>query len=173
MTQPGRKTTAEPRRRSADGAAHFDDIDRQILDLLQARDIPLAALAEEVGLSQTPCWRRVRKLEEAGVIRGRVTLVDPRQAGVPLTVFIGVTALRHEAQWLSEFRALVESIPEVVEAYRMTGSTDYFLKLLVPDIETYAKVYQYMIERLDFSQINASIAMEELKYTTAVPTAYL
>ena len=164
MSQPGRKRA---------DSGNFDAIDRRILDLLQDRDIPLAALAEEVGLSQTPCWRRVRKLEEAGIIRGKVTLVDPRQAGVPLTVFIGVTALRHEAKWLEAFRSLVDSIPEVVEAYRMTGSTDYFLKLLVPDIETYAKVYQTMIERLEFSQISASIAMEELKYTTAVPTAYL
>lgn len=171
MSQPPHRS-AETRRKTGEGS-HFDEIDRHILDLLQTRDIALSALAEAVGLSQTPCWRRVRKLEEAGVIRGRVTLVDPRQAGVPLTVFIGVTALRHEAQWLDRFRALVDGIPEVVEAYRMTGSTDYFLKLLVPDIETYARIYQHMIEALDFAQINASIAMEELKYTTAVPTAYL
>ena len=159
-------------RKSAAGGG-FDAIDRQILDLLQDRDIPLAALAEAVGLSQTPCWRRVRKLEEAGVIRGRVTLVDPRQAGARMVMFIGVSALRHEARWLEDFRALVDGIPEVVEAYRMTGSTDYVLKLLVPDIETYARIYQHMVERLEFSQINASIAIEELKYTTAVPTAYL
>lgn len=159
--------------RKPGGGAGFDAIDRHILDLLQDRDIPLAALAEAVGLSQTPCWRRVRKLEEAGVIRGKVTLVDPRQAGAPMTMFVGVSAGRHAAGWLDEFRALIEDIPEIVEAYRMTGSTDYFLKLLVPDIEAYARIYQQLVERLEFAQINASIAMEELKYTTAVPTGYL
>lgn len=164
---------SHPPRKSAGGSSSFDSIDRQILDLIQERDMPLAALAEAVGLSQTPCWRRVRKLEEAGVIRGRVTLVDPKQAGAGMTMFVGVSALRHEAGWLEEFRALVEAIPEVVEAYRMTGATDYFLKLLVPDIEAYARIYQHLVERLEFSQINASISMEELKYTTAVPTAYL
>lgn len=162
----------EPRRRSPDGPS-FDEIDRQILDLLQQRDRPIAVLAEEIGLSQTPCWRRIRKLEEAGVIRGRVTLVDPIEAGVGLTVFIAVTAPRHEISWLNQFRELIESIPEVVEAYRLTGSTDYILKVLVPDIQAYDEVYKSLIERLDFSQISASIAMEELKFTTAVPTAYL
>jgi Lrp/AsnC family transcriptional regulator len=136
-------------------------------------DLPVALLAEEIGLSQTPCWRRIRKLEEAGVIRGRVTLVDPKKAGVPLTVFIGVTAPRHEMSWLNQFRELIESIPEVVEAYRLTGPTDYILKVMVPDIETYDTVYKSMIERLAFSQINSSISMEELKFTTAIPTTYL
>lgn len=163
-----------PPRKPASGNGHsFDAIDRQILDLVQDRDLPLAALAEAVGLSQTPCWRRVRKLEEAGVIRGKVTLVDPRQAGVAMTIFVGVSAQRHEAGWLDAFRTLIAGIPEIVEAYRMTGSTDYFLKLLVPDIETYARIYQHLVETLDFAQINASVAMEELKYTTAVPSGYL
>ena len=159
--------------RKLNGGHGFDAIDRQILDLIQTQDIPLSALAEAVGLSQTPCWRRVRKLEEAGVIRGKVTLVDPRQAGAPMTLFVGVSASRHEAKWLEAFRALIAEIPEIVEAYRMTGATDYFLKLLVPDIETYARIYQQLVEKLEFSQITASVAMEELKYTTAVPTCYL
>lgn len=159
--------------RKSSGGACFDAIDRRILDLLQDRDIPLAALAEEVGLSQTPCWRRVRKLEEAGVIRGKVTLVDRRKAGTPMTLMVGVSAARHEAKWLSDFRELINDIPEIVEAYRMTGATDYCLKLLVPDIETYARIYQQLVETLEFSQISASIAMEELKFTTAVPTDYL
>ncbi len=163
---------SEPRRRSPDGPS-FDEIDRQILDLLQQRDRPIAVLAEEIGLSQTPCWRRIRKLEEAGVIRGRVTLIDPKQAGVPLTLFVGVTAARHEAAWLTRFRELIESVPEIVEAYRLTGSTDYILKIVVPDVEAYDAVYKSMIERLEFSSISASIAMEELKFTTAVPTHYL
>ncbi|MDO5603639.1 MAG: Lrp/AsnC family transcriptional regulator [Paracoccus sp. (in: a-proteobacteria)] len=162
-----------PRRSVAAEGASFDEIDRQILDLLQQSDRSVAVIAEEIGLSQTPCWRRIRKLEDAGVIRGRVTLVDPRHAGVGLTMFIGITAPRHEISWLEQFRELIESMPEVVEAYRLTGSTDYILKVLVPDIETYDQVYKSMIARLEFSQISSSIAMEELKFTTAVPTNYL
>ncbi|WP_312526347.1 Lrp/AsnC family transcriptional regulator [Paracoccus sp. (in: a-proteobacteria)] len=171
MSQSPRKI-GDSRRRTADQSA-FDDLDRQILDLLQEKDRPVAVLAEEVGLSQTPCWRRIRKLEEAGVIRGRVTLVDPRNAGVPMTVFIGVTAPRHEMAWLVNFRELIDSIPEIVEAYRLTGSVDYILKVLVPDIETFDHVYKSMIERLEFSQINSMISMEEMKFTTSVPTKYL
>jgi Lrp/AsnC family transcriptional regulator len=169
MSQPPRKAEA---RRRGEGSA-WDEIDRQILDLLQERDRPVAVLAEEIGLSQTPCWRRIRKLEEAGVIRGRVTLVDPKRAGAPLTVFVSVTAPRHEIGWLARFRELIGTMPEVVEAYRLTGSTDYVLKVLVPDIESYDRIYTAMIERLEFSRINSSIAMEEVKFTTAVPTKYL
>lgn len=171
MTQAPKKPP-EPRRRVSDSSP-FDDIDRQILDLLQEKDRPVAVLAEEIGLSQTPCWRRIRKLEEAGVIRGRVTLVDPRNAGVPLTIFMGVTAPRHEMAWLTNFRTLIDGIPEIVEAYRLTGSVDYILKVMVPDIETFDHVYKSMIEQLEFSQINSSISMEELKFTTSVPTKYL
>lgn len=153
--------------------ASFDEIDRKILDLLQQRDRPVSEIADEVGLSQTPCWRRIRRMEEAGVIRERVTLVDPRKAGVPMTVFISITAPRHEMAWLVKFRQMIESIPQIVEAYRLTGTVDYILKVLVPDVGAYDQVYKSMIEKLEFSQINSSISMEELKFTTAVPTNYL
>jgi len=171
MKPSGRKTP-ESRRHSGDQVS-FDEVDRKILALLQERDRPIALLAEEVGLSPTPCWRRVRKLEETGVIRSRVALVDHKRAGVPMIIFIGVTAPRHEMSWLNQFRELIENIPEVVEAYRLTGSTDYILKVMVPDIQAFDLVYKSMIERLEFSQINSSIAMEELKFTTAVPTTYM
>ncbi len=154
-------------------SSNFDEIDRKILDLLQRRDRPVSEIAEEVGLSQTPCWRRIRRMEEAGIIRERVTLVDPRKAGVPMIVFIAITAPRHEMAWLVRFRELIESIPQIVEAYRITGAFDYILKVMVPDIEAYDQVYKNMIEGLEFSQINSSISMEELKFTTAVPTNYL
>jgi len=151
----------------------FDEIDRKILDLLQRRDRPVSEIADEVGLSQTPCWRRIRRMEDAGVIRERVTLVDPKKAGVPMIVFIAITAPRHEMAWLVRFRELIESIPQIVEAYRLTGTTDYILKVMVPDVGAFDQVYKNMIERLEFSQINSSISMEELKFTTAVPTNYL
>ncbi|MCO6180874.1 Lrp/AsnC family transcriptional regulator [Ciceribacter sp. RN22] len=151
----------------------FDKIDRKILDLLQQRDRPVGEIAEEVGLSQTPCWRRIKRMEEAGVIREKVTLVDPKKAGVPMIVFIAITAPRHEMAWLVRFRELIESIPQIVEAYRLTGTVDYILKVMVPDVAAYDHVYKSMIEKLEFSQINSSISMEELKFTTAVPTNYL
>ena len=151
----------------------FDEIDRKILDLLQQRDRPVSEIAEKVGLSQTPCWRRIRRMEEAGIIRERVTLVDPKRAGVPMTVFIAITAPRHEMAWLVKFRKMIETIPQIVEAYRLTGTVDYILKVLVPDVAAYDQVYKSMIEKLEFSQINSSISMEELKFTTAVPTNYL
>lgn len=159
------------------GAEHvpggFDEIDRRILTLLQEQDRPVSVLAEEVGLSTSPCWRRIRRLEEAGVIKGRIALVDQKRAGVPMTVFIGVIAPRHEVTWLNRFKILIDSIPEIVEAYRLTGTTDYILKVVVPDIGTYDEVYKRMIENLEFSQINSSISMEELKFTTVIPTHYL
>lgn len=164
-------------RRSPDRAGEgpaFDATDRRILEILQRdSDQPVAAIAEEVQLSPTPCWRRIKRLEEAGVIRGRVAVVDQRRANVPMTVFVGVKAPRHEMTWLTAFRAMIEEMPEIVEAYRLTGQTDYILKILVPDVAAYDTVYKRMVESLEFSEISASISMEELKFTTAVPTAYL
>lgn len=169
----GRPRARQPAGKGVETRA-FDETDRRILDILQEdSDRPVTAIAEEVGLSPTPCWRRIKRLEEAGVIRGRVAVVDQRRANVPMTVFIGVKAPRHEMTWLTAFRALLEEIPEIVEAYRLTGDTDYILKVLVPDVASYDIVYKKMIQSLEFSEISASIAMEELKFTTAVPTAYL
>lgn len=151
----------------------IDDTDRRILEILQRDgDRPVSEIADEVGLSSTPCWRRIRRLEEAGVIKRKVALVDRKLVNVPMTIFIGVKAPRHEISWLNAFRQLIEEIPEIVEAYRLTGDTDYIIKVVVPDIETYDTVYKAMISKLEFSQINSSISMEEMKFTTAVPTHY-
>ncbi len=152
----------------------FDEIDRQILDILQRdSDTVISAISDAVGLSQTPCWRRIKRMEEAGLIKKRVVLVDQVRANLPMTVFIGVTTPRHEIGWLQKFCDLIDEIPEVVEAYRLTGTVDYILKVIVPDMGAYDNVYKKMIERLEFSQINSMISMEELKFTTAVPTKYL
>lgn len=152
----------------------FDEIDQRILAILQHdSDTVVSAISDAVGLSVTPCWRRIKRMEEAGLIKKRVVLVDHVRANVPLTVFIGVTASRHEMTWLQRFCDLVDEIPEVVEAYRLTGTVDYILKVVVPDMSTYDNVYKKMIERLEFSQVNSMIAMEELKFTTAIPTKYL
>lgn len=152
----------------------FDVIDQQILEILQHDcDTPVSTISKEVGLSATPCWRRIKRMEEAGLIKKRVVLVDQSRANVPMTVFIGVSTPRHEMSWLTRFSELIDEIPEVVEAYRLTGPVDYILKVVVPDIATYDLVYKKLIERIEFSQVNSMISMEELKFTTAIPTKYL
>lgn len=152
----------------------FDEIDQRILEMLQAdSDTPIQAISEAVGLSTNPCWRRIKRMEEAGVIKKRVVLVDQTRANVPLTIFIGLSTSRHGIEWLNAFRSLIDELPEVVEAYRLTGTVDYILKVVVPDIAAYDAVYKRMIQKLEFSQINSMISMEELKFTTAIPTSYL
>ena len=152
----------------------MDLIDRKILDLLQQdATLQVATIAEKVGLSTAPCWRRIRKLEEDGVIIRRVALVDRRKANVPMTVFVAVKTTRHAAEWVGSFRQMIAAIPEIVEAWRLTGDADYLLRIVVPDIDAYDAVYQRMIARLEFSDISSSIAMEEMKFTTALPTDYL
>lgn len=152
----------------------MDSVDRKILDILQAdAAMPVAAVAEKVGMSTAPCWRRIRKLEDDGVITRRVALVSRRKANVPMTIFVSVKAPRHAVEWLQAFRKLIAEIPEIVEAWRLTGDVDYQLRIVVPDVETYDLVYQRMISKLEFSGISSAIAMEEMKYTTAIPTKYI
>lgn len=152
----------------------FDEVDQKILEILQVdADLPISTIADRVGLSPTPVWRRIKKMEATGLIRARVAVVDQKLANVPMTIFIGITAPRHAMQWFEKFRALIDDIPEVVEAYRLTGATDYIMKVVVPDIAAYDQVYKRMIAELEFSTVNSSISMEELKFTTAVPTKYL
>lgn len=152
----------------------FDETDQRILAILQEDcETPIQAISEAVGLSANPCWRRIKRMEEAGVIKKRVALVDQSRANMPLTVFIGVSTSQHEIEWLNAFRALIDDIPEVVEAYRLTGTVDYILKVVAPDMASYDAVYKQMIQRLNFSQVNSMISMEELKFTTAIPTNHI
>ena len=169
MTTGRRKTGTKPIE-----TLTFDEIDQKILDLLQHdSDTSVNVISEAVGLSVTPCWRRIKRMEEAGLIKKRVVLVDQARANVPMTIFIGVTTSRHEINWLQKFCDLIDEIPEIVEAYRLTGTVDYILKVIVSDMAAYDRVYKKMIERLDFNQVNSMISMEELKFTTAIPTKYL
>lgn len=152
----------------------MDAIDRKILDILQSdATVPVAAIAEKVGLSAAPCWRRIKRLEDDGVIRRRVALVDRRKINVPMTLFVSVRTTRHAGQWIEDFRRVISDIPEIVEAWRLTGEVDYLLRIVVPDVDTYDVVYKRLINRLEFADISSAIAMEEIKYTTAMPTDYL
>lgn len=148
----------------------MDKFDRAILGLLQTDcTIPLANIAERVGLSNTACWRRVQKLEESGVIAARVALLNPKQVGLPVTVFAFVRTNQHNSEWLKEFHTRVAAIDEVVDFYRMAGVTDYLLRLTVPDIDGYDDVYKRLIEIPGISDVSSSFAMERIKSTTALP----
>ena len=151
----------------------FDSKDRQILAILQADAmVPIAEVAERVGLSTTPCWRRIQRLEREGVIRRRVALLDPAALNVPVSVFVAIRTSQHSAKWLAQFRQAVESIPEIVEAYRMSGEIDYLLRVVVPDIAGYDAVYKQLIEKIELADVTSSFSMEEMKHTTALPLQY-
>lgn len=151
----------------------MDAIDCKILACLQDDSTtPVAEIAAKVGLSTTPCWRRIQKLEEAGVIRRRVALLDAAKLNVGVTVFVAVKTARHDLDWLDRFAAAIAALPEVVEFYRMSGETDYLLKIVVPDVAAYDAVYRRLIETVAFSDVNSSFAMEQIKYTTVLPLAY-
>lgn len=148
----------------------FDRKDRQILEALQAdASQSVAAIADRIGLSQNACWRRIKQLEAAGVIVGRVALVDPAALGVGVTVFVSVRTNEHSAQWLDRFAESVRDIPEVVEFYRLSGDVDYLLKILVKDIDDYDRVYKKLIAGTSLSDVSSSFAMERIKHTTSVP----
>ena len=152
----------------------MDAIDRKILDILQVdATVPVAAIAEKVGLSAAPCWRRIKRMEDDGVIKRRVALVDRRKAKVPMTLFVSVRTTRHAVQWVEDFRRVISDISEIVEAWRLTGEVDYLLRIVVPDVDAYDAVYKRLINRLEFADVSSAIAMEEMKYTTAIPTDYL
>lgn len=151
----------------------MDAIDREILDHLQKdASTPVAEIAKHVGLSPTPCWRRIQKLEAAGVIRGRVALLDADRIGAGVTVFVAIRTSQHTLDWLENFAAVVTAFPEVVEFYRMSGEVDYLLRVVVPDIRAYDGFYKRLIEKVPLSNVSSSFAMEQIKYTTALPLTY-
>ena len=151
----------------------LDATDRQILHLLQQdADMPMARLAEAVHLPPTPCWRRVQRLKDEGIIRRQVALLDAAKLNLGVTVFVTVKTNRHSQAWFEQFQAVVTQIPEVVEFFRMSGDVDYLLKVVVPDIATYDTVYKRLIRTADLFDVSSSFAMEEIKYTTALPLDY-
>jgi Lrp/AsnC family transcriptional regulator len=150
-----------------------DNKDRRILELLQQNAMLTAAeLAEEVGLTTTPCWRRIQKLEEQGYIKERVALLDHEKMNVGTTVFVAVRTSRHSGDWLERFMAAIENTPEILEAHRLSGDTDYLLRIVVPSIAEYDRVYQYLIKELEFLDVSSSFSMDELKSTTSVPVKH-
>ena len=148
----------------------MDLIDRQILmELQQNAAQPVAEIARKVGLSVTPCWRRIQRMEENGIIRKRVALLDPKAIGVGMSVFVAVRTDQHNADWLKNFAGMVADMPEVVEFYRMSGEVDYMLRVVVPDMAAYDSFYRKLIANVQLQDVSSSFAMEEIKYTTALP----
>ncbi len=146
----------------------MDLIDRKILAALQEdASISIAELADRVGLSQTPCWKRVQKLEAAGVILRRVALVSPEKIGLGLTVFVQIETADHSAPWLDRFAQTVSSWPEVLEFYRMAGDVDYMLRVVVADMSAYDGFYKRLIGAFALKNVTSRFAMERVKSTTA------
>lgn len=148
----------------------LDRIDRRILAILQEDStIPVAEIGRRVGLSTTPCWRRIQKMEEEGIIRRRVALLDPKKVKAGVTVFVAVRTSHHSEDWLERFAEAVSEFPEVVEFYRMSGEVDYLLRVVVSDIEQYDAFYKRLISKIELADVSSSFAMEQIKYTTALP----
>jgi len=152
----------------------IDRTDKRILEILQEDSTcAVAEIAAKVNLSTTPCWRRIQKLEQEGVIRRRVALLDAGKVNVGVTVFVEIKTAQHNAAWLKSFREAVACIPEVVEVYRTSGNIDYLLKVVVPSISAYDDVYKRLIRAVELHDVSSSFSMEILKSTTALPLGYL
>ncbi|MCW8847636.1 MAG: Lrp/AsnC family transcriptional regulator [Sedimenticola sp.] len=151
----------------------MDRTDKKILNLLQQNcSLSTAEIADQIGLSTTPCWRRIQNLEKNGVIQKRVALLDRKTINLGVDVFVAIKTRHHNAEWLDKFAEAVSSFSEVVEFYRMSGDIDYLMRVVVPDINAYDRFYKRLIEKVDIQDVSSSFAMEQIKYTTALPVDY-
>jgi Lrp/AsnC family transcriptional regulator len=148
----------------------MDAIDRKILAVVQEdASLSVADIGQRVGLSSTPCWKRLQKLEAEGVITGRVALIDPDKIGLGITVFVSVETGDHSQEWLARFAELVSAMPEVMEFYRMAGDVDYMLRVVVRDMQSYDAFYKKLIAAVPLKNVTSRFAMERVKSTTALP----
>ena len=152
----------------------LDSMDIKILNILQEDStLPVAEIGKQVGLSTTPCWRRINRLQAAGIIRARVALLDRKALNAGVTVFVAVRTAQHNAQWLGRFAKAIASFPEVMDCYRMSGEIDYLIRPALPDIDAYDAFYKRLIARIELSDVTSMFAMEEIKSTTRLPLSYL
>jgi Lrp/AsnC family transcriptional regulator len=148
----------------------MDAIDRKILAVVQEdASLSVADIGQRVGLSSTPCWKRLQRLEADGVITRRVALIDPDKIGLGTTVFVSVETGDHSQEWLKRFAEVVSAMPEVMEFYRMAGDVDYMLRVVVPDIAGYDAFYKRLIATVPLKNVTSRFAMERIKSTTALP----
>jgi Lrp/AsnC family transcriptional regulator len=152
----------------------MDKLDKKILEQLQKNGgLTAAELADRIGLSKAPCWRRIKRLEEEGVIKQTVALLDARSLNLGTTVFVTLKTGNHSEAWFDKFVKAVRDIPEVTEIHRMSGDVDYLMRIVVPDIDAYDLVYKRLIASVEFQDVSASFALETIKYTTALPLNYV
>jgi Lrp/AsnC family transcriptional regulator len=152
----------------------MDKLDKKILEQLQKNGgLTAAELADRIGLSKAPCWRRIKRLEEEGVIKQTVALLDARALNLGTTVFVTLKTGNHSEAWFDKFVKAVGDIPEVTEIHRMSGDVDYLMRIVVPDIDAYDLVYKRLIASVEFQDVSASFALETIKYTTALPLNYV
>lgn len=148
----------------------MDRIDRKLLALLQEDcTLSIAQMAERVGLSQTPCWKRIQRLEAEGVVRRRVALLSPEKLGLGLTVFVSIEAGSHTPDWLARFGEWVTTRPEVTEVHRMAGDVDYMLRVVTADIPAFDRFYKQLINAVPMKNVSSRFSMERVKFTTALP----
>jgi Lrp/AsnC family transcriptional regulator len=152
----------------------LNDIDKKILSVFQENaDIPIAELSKKVNLSATPCWARINKLYKQGFITKKVAVVDRLKLNLSVVAFVQVKTSNHNITWANKFVSVVNDIPEVVEFYRLSGSIDYLLKVLVPSIEHFDKFYKKLTSKIDLTDVTTSFSMEEIKQTTSLPLDYI
>ena len=149
----------------------MDYIDKKIIFILQRQaDLPLSEISKRVGLSQTPCWNRIRKLEEDGVIEKKVTLINKRKVNLPITVFLMITVRNHNSDWMNKLSEILKKYKNILEAHRITGSqADYIIKIVAGSIEEYDKFQQVLIKNIEFNSMSSGISLQELKSTTILP----
>ena len=153
----------------------MDDVDKKILSILQKdATIPLSELSQRVGISKTPSWNRIRKMEEEGIIKSKVTVLDNKKINLNIVVFLSVSVSSHSEEWLSDFKTILSKYNQIIEAYRLTGSsTDYLLKIVAPSIEEYDKFQQQLIKEIKFTKLSSSIALKEIKKIHSLPLDYI
>ncbi len=148
----------------------LDRFDYAILAALQADAcLSIASLSDKVGLSTTPCWKRLKRLEQDGYIETRVAIVNRRKVGLPVTVFVSIRIGEHDEKWLSKFAAAIAALPEVLEFHRMSGDIDYLLKVATTDIDGYDRFYKKLIKTAHLAGVSSAFSMEQIKFTTALP----
>ena len=149
----------------------MDYIDKKIIFILQRQaDLPLSEISKRVGLSQTPCWNRIKKLEEDGVIEKKVTLINKRKVNLPITVFLMITVRNHNSDWMKKFSEILKKYKNILEAHRITGSqADYIIRVVAESIEEYDEFQQVLIKNIEFNSMSSGISLQELKSTTILP----
>ena len=152
----------------------MDIIDKKILYILQTdTSLPLSTIAKKVGLSTTPCFNRIKKLEEEGIIKKRVAIIDNNKINLPIIVFLSISVAQHSKEWLEEFVNKITSLREVVEMYRLTGDTDYLIKVVASSIEEYDKFQQQLINDFEFTNMTSNISLKELKKNNYLPLDFI